>query len=290
MTSDARGNLIGLFAANRDGVLWVFDQRGGTIGKIGTVGNGEGQFVRPVLLERGQADSIHVYDYILKRHTVLTPGHAFVRAHEVLIRPAKFLPLSSGNLVINGKNGLSGTSRPIHILDEAGRIIHSFGPSGEAGWTRSLAEDTDGSLWSVRLTHRYELEHWSAHGQLLEILVPSQDWFRPYQIYYPPNGADQPSSAVLGTWLDRKNRHLWVLGAMHAPESKEQDENGIDRIMDGVIDVFDLPRRSLLVSMRTPNVLSLWVGGGRVAHFGKSPENDFLVDIMQVFISGAGPD
>ena len=229
LTRDRFGAYLAVQPDARHAGIWLFNPAGRQDGYVSRGGDAPGEYRRPYLVWKDLGDSIHVLDYALHRHTVLTPDRHFAWASPIPPNVHAAVVLPGGQLLVNAMDeSADGSGAYLHPLEADGSERREF-PALRANpwpgsWTRALALAANGTIWAVRNSYRYEIEHWDPEGHLLALIAPSRDWFAPYDTFVPPGDHHRPSPAVMAAWMDTTTSLLWVLGVPAGPRGRNSGE------------------------------------------------------------------
>ncbi|MGE3524956.1 MAG: hypothetical protein AB7I33_03455 [Gemmatimonadales bacterium] len=301
VTEDALGRLLLVMEGSREIRPLVFDSGGRFLWRLGKPGDGPGHYRRPYLIVKGRDDSLHVFDGSSGLQSVLGPTGEFVRGLRESLKLHAIVALRDGRFAASAIDvNARGPRSTLHFLATSGDYSGAFHEvkdtwSPRASWGRWLAEGTDGTIWTVPVAHEYRLEHWDGAGRLLEVLLPDRDWFRPYRRLAPTDSSSAPLAAVRGIWFDPAQELLWVVGVTADPRWREglpgkvsdgrETPLDYDRLFDGVVDVFDPRRRTLVATGRFDMALSSVTGDGLLVHMGKRVSGLWAIDLFRARLS-----
>jgi len=285
---------------------FVFDSAGNFVRRLGTVGEGPGEFVQPGAVVVDDHDSVHIFDKKLGRVTVFDPALREIRA--VTGVPSRYdaIRLGDGDYVVNGD---PEGRRPFTRYAPDGRRLTSFGDTTgsttrlSAAWLdRVMTPDGHGGFWSAPRRFRLELTHWSSSGERLGKLQPRAEWFEPYDSLREITPYSAPSAEVTGLWVDG-NGHVWILGRTSDPHwarglgSPVKTEGGRETypvadyrgVFDAVLQVVDLTSGEMLATQIAPD--SIWtleiVAPGTVASPRRSDLGWWRLGIYRVTLDAA---
>ena len=289
MTRDSSGNYILVRPEPREAAPMVFDEKGRAIGIIGKVGTAPGQYRRPFLIWRDAEGSIHLADNALHRHTVLDGERRYTRSSPFPHGINAAATTSSGNLVINRREPGDFRSTT-ELLSPTGQLLKVFRYGSATGTFQTgpseLATASDGSIYAVQKTFQYQIYKWAESGELIQSITPAREWFPPYREYVAPNGPGSLTPAITGLWLDASRSLLWIFGV--APDTSRPKAisrpSAIDyrKLLDGVVDVFDLTNFSLFATGRFDTPFLLVSNDGLVASFDSSTAEGPTVNIFEM--------
>lgn len=289
MTRDSSGNYILVRPEPREAAPMVFDEKGRAVGTIGQVGTAPGEYRRPFLIWRDSEDSIHLADNALHRHTVLDAERRYTRSSPFPHGVNAAATTSSGNLVVNRREPGDYRSTT-ELLSPTGQLLKVLRYGSTTGTFQTgpseLATASDGSIYAVQKTLQYQIYKWAESGELIQSISPVRDWFPPYREFVAPEGPGSPTPTIAGLWLDASRSLLWVFGV--APDTSRPEAlsrpSAIDyrKLLDGVVDVFDLRNFTLFATGRFDTPFLLVSNDGLVASFDASATEGPTVNIFEM--------
>lgn len=220
----SRGDYI--VKSNYPTSLTLFDRNGRVIRTIGRKGSGPGEFQGIGAIAFGAGDSLHVFDQVSHRYSVLDSAYRFVRSGSLPLGPElASLVLPTGEFVF----GLplrtpAQIGQPLHRVDRMGRLAVSFGsqsglfrPDIPYFDRRAIATSSGGLVWSAYRT-QYVLERWNpVTGKRVAQFRRDVAWFPPRMS--PTRGlraqsdADAPEPFLMAVH-ESADGILWVLIAV----------------------------------------------------------------------------
>lgn len=209
---------------NSNELPMLFTARGTLIRVIGSIGDGPGEFRAARSVAFGPGDSVAVLDEQLRRVSVLTGEHRFVRS---FISPAwvnAFAWLEGGDLVFSGI--LPDRERvgfAMHSMTSTGEHLRSFGENRSPGRADATARSVRhfyplparGLLAAPRFGE-YALEEWRSDGNLVARWARAAPWFSP-RTPSPENPFEAQVLAIIPESADR----TWVL--LVVPDTQWKD-------------------------------------------------------------------
>src|SRR5688572_825976 len=275
------GQLDNVNAAARDtrGRYWVatqqrmhelllFDAKGKFLRTVGRKGSGPGEFQGITALARRPNDTLHVFDHILRRWTVISPADKAIHTWNLPASVAwDAVAVQNGMVVLNVNPEPRPPSAPLVLVDSTG-IRKSFG--GDAGivpgedrpylaW-RKLSPSREGGVWSIPI-NEFRLEAWSFAGKKLKEIVrkppPFERWLSPVA-----PGSGRPSQSSVSALQQDDDGLLWVLlrvpdprwrgtvEEVQTPEGKTTVPTDPNDVYDTLVEVIDPASGTLLVSQR----------------------------------------
>jgi hypothetical protein len=274
----------------------VFDAGGRYVATIGTAGAGPGEFSSAEMVHTS-ADTVLIHDRNLKRMTWMVPPSTVVRSVPWPERPFTMIELPDGSFV--STSGDFDRGAPMVHLSRDGNVLREFGdvPPAESfeGRIRQLANDPRGGFWSVRATRRYELQQWSAPGELANTYALSTDWFPTIPREVQPSPTAPPSALLTAMWVDSVGT-VWTVGLAADPQWYEAfddepvstaDRGGypvrdIERLYDTMIERWDPKTQTLLFSERRDEVYAIAAGPWLMARMTENGDGFVKVELVRV--------
>jgi hypothetical protein len=264
------------------GVL-IYDERGRFVRVMGRLGEGPGEFRGVNTLHVGSGDTLHLFDFALRRYQVFSPSHEFVRGHRVDVIPRNVLELRPGHLVVDFNRGeRSAFGLPLHVIQDSA-VVFSFGgrdalvatgrPEG-AALARALTRASDSTFWAARWGE-YLLEEWDLTGRLLTRMSRRVDWMERAPLG-SPGAAVNPSCSHLTRdetgllwllcWVRRPD---WEELSYEAPSGLAGQTTRVSRtgsrydLFESILEVIDPERGEIVASARLPQYILGFLGDGR---------------------------
>ncbi|MEO8226060.1 MAG: hypothetical protein ABI637_01450 [Gemmatimonadota bacterium] len=282
----------------------VFDARGRFVRRLGTLGDGPGEFRGPVMIRLGAGDSLYTFDFGQRRVSVLSPTFRYVRSFPVPQTLGDFLPARNGAIVANAPmRDAAHIGLPLHLIDSTGVASHSFGvarplllPTNKMSQEyRRLTPDGQGGFWSAFWTTRYRLEHWSSDGTLLQAIEREVPWYQPYTAVRPITRTSPPSPNINAIWIDSVGR-LWTMVKVPAKDwlsgmSKvERTNEGVshlsivnsEAVYDMILEVIDTRRRRVVASQRIHGTFDWSPAPGLVEGYRETDDGSPTAEVWQV--------
>lgn len=276
----------------------VFDVDGTFIERIGRDGEGPGEYRGANHVRITEGDTLYVFDYMLRRVTVLSSSYEVVTTKLVDATPHTFGfdVLPDGRLVFNSVfYSAESAGLPLHLISERGRLVRSFGAVDQAyraddqiGLARQIAA-TESGVWSAPL-HDYRIELWSLNGDLVKTLDREVDWFESTE-FEKGRGVrrDKPPRCQVAEFRIDERGLMWTMVWVPDPEWKEsiyvtKDERGGERLLanhddyhDTVIEVIDPETGRVLVSQRFDPRFTRWADADHVYKYYEEPTPHYKV-------------
>ncbi|MEO8478514.1 MAG: 6-bladed beta-propeller [Gemmatimonadota bacterium] len=298
---DSRGRYIVASGDAPAEKLHLFDSDGRFLRRLGSNGEGPGEFRYPDGLVITRQDTLHVYDSQTGRHSVFDPALRFVRS-DILSRyytsVARFPDGSTVFAAAAGAGGMAGVL--LHRYRSDGGYLDSFGDSAAArndrlGYikdTRRLAWSHGGGVWALEPAFRYRFALWSLDGTLQRVIEPASPWYAPHDLPLGPTPTRPPSPSTAAISEDRYGR-VWVTGYVANPDwakglgSPIRGEGGgmiypsddFAQVWDGVIDVFDPVAGVLMATVRVEEPYAIFVTPEIVAGLRYSEAGAYQLEI-----------
>lgn len=278
----------------------VFDANGTYRNSYGKYGQGPGEFISIDRLYVDEGDNLHVFAAELRR-TIFSGDAEGLGLGSFRTSPIPGMPRA----VVRGPTRQStvqnvlvretaGLLHPLHVVDEDGSVVRSFGGSTDPGNSpgsefRALAAGGGSTVWAAHY-QRYQIDLWDAsHGKLLKVLSSAPSWFAPWTEYDP---ADPP--ARLSAVREDETGLLWLLFVVadsDAPAYRPPVTEGPPRgdgeperwqgRFDSVIQVVDPNSGRLLGSLRSDLLLGRWLGG-LATSLRENGDGDLFYELWEV--------
>lgn len=242
----------------------VFDSNGDFIYKVGSAGQGPGEFLDagPIFLD--DSGAIHIIDRGNARETIYRDDFTLLENRSLPGRVQDFVPIpNSSSAVVNAILSSSDLfGEPLHIL-LGSDIAYSFGLPGSGSATldlnRRLAVDRNGRIFSSTFDE-YAIAVWTQRGEPIETLYRHGLWERVPRQPVTPNSDVPPAAYITSLRVDDQNR-LWMVAWLPRPDWKEgleevqmpdgslgfQPRGGAtESVMYSVVEVVDLATATIL--------------------------------------------
>lgn len=286
---------------------FVYDSTGKYTGRLGSLGDGPGEFRTPRFVATGPGDTVFVYEAPSGRISVFAPDLRFVRTIPGVRSAQHFSVLQSGTLMVTGSlNSPDRIGLLYHLFDSRDERPRSIGePAVQVVLRqpfdvfRKTAPARGDRFWAAHEFYNYRLEEWSADGRLHRILLPRSPWFPSYQLAIgEAPGRATPTKPALpdiwAIWTDSAGR-IWVAarvadtastGGFGPPVAVEGGQQypivAPERVWNTVIEVID-PDRARVVARATFSWAVLgWVDGNRVFSIRLTEDGGPVVDVWQL--------
>jgi hypothetical protein len=286
----------------------VYASDGTFLQSVGGRGQGPGEFVDIVIL-RTYGDKLHVFDLVLRRHTVFSSDFSLIATSLLQFNPGMDAVVISDSLTVVNALIYRGDHRDymLHAVDRSGEIVQSIAripggfslPINDFAVLRSLERSSSGGIWALHRT-RYRLEEWSLDGTLLRTLVRRAPWFpdnpEPGGEMEDTEGKRLPANlwpAGVDVREDRSGR-LWTLSLV--PDRRWP--SGVSRVSTGegeyamlvnrqlaqdtVVDVFDLETNTLFASARFDQRLWAFIGNDEIISSWYEEDGSSRVQVWRI--------
>lgn len=284
--------------------IHVFDFDGSFVRTIGSPGQGPGEYRWIRALRVSEGDTLHVFDVLNDRHTVIAPDFSVARTRRLPgeIQDGGALPAADGHFLINASvPSAEGIGYPLHLIDPGGNLVRSFGSDRpRAGFNepssrprRRVARSRAGGIWATHPTE-YRIERWTTAGARVQELRIEADWMAgdapsPRREHDAPPGP--PPRSLLSIWEDDDGL-LWVTGRI--PPPRWQDAVDGTRIVDRneyahtVIEVIDPETGTRLARRVVPSFAGVLdpIRGDLYTY----RESDEGIPVLDVWEIGITPD
>lgn len=286
---------------------FIYDSTGKYLGRLGTLGDGPGEFRTPRFIATGPDDTLFVYEAPSARVSVFDPNLRFVRTFVGVRSAQHFSALSTGQLLVTGsQNSPDRIGLLYHLFNSKGDPPNAIGEPAVQVVLRQPFEifrKTGGGngnrFWSAKEFYEYRIEEWSTDGRLHRVLTPRSPWFKPYQLAVgEAPGRVSPTKPALpdiwALWTDERGR-IWVAariadtnstGAFGPPVGVEGGQQfpivAPERIWNTVVEVIDPVRARVVARATFPWVVQGWVSGNRVFGIRQTEDGGPVVDVWQL--------
>jgi hypothetical protein len=233
----------------------VYGDSGQFLGTLGGHDSLPDGFVEPLFARIGPGDSVWVFDGA-RRVLVFTPERQFARSVALPVAPWDAVVLTGGRLAV--APALFGQPLPWLLLDNDGAVLQRIGtPDSTVPSPRKMIAGTEGTIWTVAMTHRWRLEQWDLSGTLLRRFEVAPEWFAEYGELEAPTPERAPQASVQDAWVDPAGR-LWIVGKAGDPQWRDGLQSGesgsaiddVDRVYDTVVEVRDGTSGAVLAHAR----------------------------------------
>lgn len=276
---------------------WLIDVNGSVLERHGHEGEGPGEFKGASQIARATADSVSIYDRALGRVEVFSLAGEYART---LRTP----PGASSYIHWGGERGIAvgryadrdgagpRAGLPYHLVI-GDSIVKSFGPLIRKIDPRNpFFFDRIVLRWGqfiigLERANNYAVELYDFEGRPIGQLTRSAGWFPRTDKFIVGEPEIPPSPLIQDAWVEpngllfvlisRPGRQ-WKMAFSKTPVPTEGGQlfyrvERPDLYYEGVVEVFDLTSRTLLVSQVVPFVPSYALGHGLVAA-KRSPDDD----------------
>lgn len=305
LTTAARNSAGRLYASYNEesAVLYEHAPDGSVLRTIGRSGAGPMEFQRISALQM-DADTIHVFDQMQRRRTVLTPSGAFVRSSPLPGNSISMLLLSKDRQLMNTVIATEQSiGFPLHIITADGAVMRSFGtetpvqrPDGLINLRRKLARSHDGSFWAMH-ENAYRLERWSEEGALLQRLTRAPAWFAAWEGSRASRTSptEKPNSYPVGI-RERQAGQLWVVvrvpDANWKPDQKSSRSSESaavyysstqpQRAWDTMIELIDTTSGTVIARAKSSGALGAFVDDKHVLRYSADEDGRMFAEIVRI--------
>lgn len=264
LARDSRGRWYVSSTDDGTRAVGVFGVDGKLDEVLGREGGGPGEFRSIDFIAVGPGDTLWVYDNHLQRRTAFDADHKLVRIDRLPARVYDVFPVAGGRAVASANvRTPEHIGLPLHMLDPAGRILRSFGPSAAAYWPdlsyamiQRIAGGPDGTIWAAPMND-YTVTAYTTTGEKVRSLRRTVPWFRPW--HQPASSTARPGPYVLSIGFDSDDPALiWVILGVADPDVPEvrtprmgrRTQEAIDSLYDTIIEAVDVMRGVVVASER----------------------------------------
>lgn len=288
-----------------------FGPAGEFLGKLGSPGEGPGEYSLPMSVVKGPDETIWVFDLRLFRRTAWSPRGDYLDSQHLPARLQKAVIFEDGSLVLSGPVMTADSiGLPLHLVSADGEILKSFGPATDVdpaghipGWIRrELQNANDGGFWAWHRS-RYSIEKYTSTGERVLTLERDVEWF-PGRDPGPSTSLAEggPQPAVKGLVEDENGllRFLLSLPAANWRQGvgERELEPGFEavgayrtpildrtQVYDFAIEVIDPGTGEVLLSERFDASAFGWVDEDHFAtyHTVDLDENDLDVPVIEIY-------
>ncbi len=301
VVTDSRGWYYMYATSSPDAVL-LFDDQGAGVSMLGRPGDGPGEFrrIEDVLID--EHDSLYVFDPGTLRMTVFSPASEVIRTIRVHGQPkgGEVALLPGYGFVMNAQMAGADEFRfPVHVIDRNGGVLSSFGndsgpvrASNFFQFERAIARGHDSTVW-VAHRNQYQIEHWTANGELLRTFVNRRDWFDRYDEFRVRDESNPPLPEVRALSEispDIVMVLIWVSATDWPAGTEERFGHGVrslgvvdfNRAYDTIIEAIDVKSGRLLASRRVDPAIAGFLNDNHVFSYREDEEGKPSTALWQV--------
>ena len=275
---------LGRYWLNQDEILKVFNPDGSYLGTVGRSGGGPLEFQFPLPAGVDSRRNVQVAD----------PGNAREsRVSDVLLLMEEFPFLSgdihsvtsfpkSNRLFVSSTKFADSTMKLMHVVED-GRVLVSFGEPARGSAPafsnhRRTAVSASGDVLFSAKEYEYEIEMWTADGERIGGFVGPEMNRLPVQptfFDFDDNPIPSRIRAIQAIDRDRLLVIRWEVGPGWKERYEERhyspgmtgivlkDGQTADSVYTSIVDVVDIPSRSIVAQQVTSGLLRTFVGSGR---------------------------
>jgi 6-bladed beta-propeller protein len=275
LAQDSRGRFYLVHAVHD--VIAVFDAAGTFLRTIGRSGEAPGEYRHISQIIAGPGDTLYVYDFVLRRETVLAPSYRLARVRN-LARAGALVRMAGGELVMNVLPGGPQYVGPvIQVIDSTGAIVRGFGGGDSAlslsGHSAALGRallPVDANRVYVGRRAEYVIELWDVGGVKLNQWSRRADWFEPWRLAEPVSARKPPPPSLYALHA-QSDSVLLVLISIPDPHFEnaitEGGPHGLrfedpNRYFDTMVEALDLRSGRLLSRQRFDDHSYVFFGDG----------------------------
>ncbi len=278
---------------------------------VGSRGGGPGEFgvVRSVI--EGPSDSIHVFESVPPRISVLSPDLKFVRVFQIPLSPSRsMLALPGGGYIVPGRlNTHDGLGNTVHYLRHNGEVAASVASIGTqvlpglvAENRRSVGLAADGTVLSAHFS-RYQIDLLSASGDSLGSITRSVDWFQPWSGRVSPLHVARPSPQLRAAFplgdccviavVQVADSRWKAIGPAQVPQKSTTETvgdetapvNDYHKLVDTVFEVLDRNSGALLARHRVDGRYSPTLSPGILATERIDGDGHTVLSIWRIIVN-----
>ena len=304
--------------------LLRYDRRGAFIGTLGTLGDGPGEFRWPQSVVRARGDSISIMGQ--RRITTISTVSGRGRSEPVPASLDGFYHavLGDGTVIVNidAQHQLAfalltpgsslkkqfGPKQPLLVLpNQNGRTI-----GDDYSNMVTLAPSLAGGIWVASLWYDHHLQRLSGDGAVLADVRRHPAWFQPYtyadiseKIYRLGELRTPRPPKILALGVDSVG-HVFVVSrvadahwkkdpnappppppGVEYPVQKLEPTGGIDRYVDGILEVYDEKSGVFLGSWRSDSPLGSLTQNGLLYTQAQDSDGITTIKVYRLRVIGA---
>ena len=280
-------------------LLLVFYTSGRFTGRVGRKGTGPAEFTFPVIALPKANGHLLVWDFQLGMLTTLDSRHRYVRQFHQAHPPAAILA-DGRQLVVASTQDREGVGYPLHIYDDHGQRVTSFGSVGRfassESWRlmRTVAVGPSGRIWSAN-QDEYRIEEWTPDLSRGRTFTRSVPWMPRVETRSDGVTGERPNAFIIALSEDDNGR-LWVFSRVPSENWKEAlgtprqrpgrpatyPNRDRGQLFDTMVDIIDLRSNVLLISQRLRSHVRFMLRKDLVASYREDANATPLLDISRV--------
>jgi hypothetical protein len=217
LAADAYNNLIFLDSKTRQVLL--FDQNGKYIKKIGSIGQGPGEYQAPSALHVDRKGRIYISDHNTRRINIYDPsgkyGSSFIASSQHW-QPVKIRTDGKNGIYLCGLKPDKTNKKPgvwINKYNTEGQYVHSFFEQNKhQPWVRNITfpdfDIREDQIFAVK-PDKYEISIFDLNGEMSRKIKKSPDYFKPLDPNISFNMNNYKSVSELRKKLNEMSK-LWT--------------------------------------------------------------------------------
>ena len=286
----------------------IYSPSGRFLRRIGTLGDGPGEYRRVSHIVRTRGDTILFVDEAARRLSVLSPGLAYVTSVPLPTWPHDVSAAPDGGLFISAPSFDRSAAGPavLHVTRQ-GVVEAGYGATDRpcaqrcsSERARLMAPTADG-VWLVARFFTPVVERWTLDGRRNAVFEIHSEWFPPYDSIRGPTPERPPAAMLTGAWIDGHGR-LWTLGQTADPEWKNglgpaehaREGGGLrypmtvpTDVVNAFIEVRDTVTGSLVARRRLDDAYYLMhIDGNVIGRVRETDDGWVVVDLLEVSMTG----
>jgi hypothetical protein len=272
--------------------LPVVDSLGNTIRKIGSPGDGSGEYTN-IQMIAAHEDRVYVFDRW--RIAILDTAFKLLRHIDIPFKVERGVVLANGLTVVTGDGLPDRHDFALHLFDDSGKLVRSFDPVDRAApYSRTIAPGRANTVWSYERysdVPAYTIKRWDPlTGQVVQTIEDKPDWFvTPVtdSSTVPAEGAfpNAPAPRVARMW-ESPDGVLWIGSAVGEARWRTVSADFLDRMVDGVLEARDGESGQLLATRRFDEYLTAFTEDGRVLMLSHGADDRPRYTLVRVTLKG----
>jgi hypothetical protein len=296
---DSRGRYFVAPVSSR-GQIAVYNRLGRLEQTIGRFASGPGEYRLIGTVKSGAGDSLHVFDFGLLRHSVLSPDLTYVRATAI---PGPFYDAvfsGNGNLLLAGPVATPAQAGfSVHLYDAEGNAMRSFGElrtpftqESQVFFYRPIALTVGDRVW-IGTLNRYRLELWDLQGNQLATFARHVSW---YQEWTDPTSVNVgiPPPRMWALSQDSIGR-LWIVLAVPDARVRDRARPRVEsparayqpeRMFDTIVELFDPRTGRIIASLRDFGAPLRFIRDGVGYRYNERSDGSAFIEVVRLELVG----